>query len=104
MSPEYQKHQWLVYTADFELASVGWPMAVAEAQAAGVSVCVPNIRLDIKEYVGEAGFVYNSIEEVVDIIQKPVPEEMREAGFLQAKKSDIQEHKHLLTNLWHQAA
>ena len=37
-------------------------MAIAEAQAAGVSVCMPNIRPDIKEYVGEAGFVYDSIE------------------------------------------
>ncbi len=104
MSPQYKKHQWLVYTADFNLATVGWPMAVAEAQAAGVGVCVPNIRPDIKEYVGEAGFVYDSIEEVADIINKPVSKEIREAGFLQAKKSDIQEHKHLLTNLWHQAA
>ena len=37
-------------------------MAIAEAQAAGVGVCMPNIRPDIKEYVGEAGFVYDSIE------------------------------------------
>lgn len=104
MGPEYKKHQWLVYTAAFELATVGWPMAVAEAQAAGVGVCMPNIRPDLKEYVGEAGFLYNSISEVVDMITKPVPEEMRQAGFLQARKSDIEEHKHLLTQLWDQAA
>ncbi|MEO1184241.1 MAG: hypothetical protein AAFX46_05790, partial [Cyanobacteria bacterium J06636_27] len=77
---------------------------IAEAQAAGVGVCMPNIRPDIKEYIGEAGFIYDSIEEVVDIINKPVPEDIREAGFLQAKKSDIHEHKHLLTELWHQAS
>ena len=100
MPSEYKKHQWLVYTAAFELASVGWPMAVAEAQASGVGVCMPNIRPDLKEYVGEAGFLYDSIDEVVNIVAKPVPEKMREAGFLQAKKSDIQEHKHLLTHLW----
>ena len=100
MPCEYKKHQWLVYTAAFELATVGWPMAVAEAQASGVGVCMPNIRPDIKDYIGEAGFIYNSIQEVVDIISQPVPEEMREAGFIYAKKSDIQEHKHLLTNLW----
>ena len=104
MPCEYKKHQWLVYTAAFDLATVGWPMAVAEAQASGVGICMPNIRPDLKEYVGEAGFLYNSIDEVVDIITKPVPEEMREAGFLQAKKSDIQEHKHLLTNLWDKTA
>ncbi|MBW4647120.1 MAG: hypothetical protein KME06_00235 [Kastovskya adunca ATA6-11-RM4] len=104
MRPEYKKHQWLVYTAAFDLATVGWPMAVAEAQAAGVGVCVPRIRPDLQEYVGEGGFLYDSIEEVREIIAKPVPEEIREAGFLQAKKSGIQEHKHLLTELWDKAA
>jgi hypothetical protein len=103
MFPEYKQHQWLVYTAAFELATVGWPMAVAEAQAAGVGVCMPNIRPDLKEYIGNAGYLYDSISEVAEIIAKPVPDEIREAGFLQAKKSDIQEHKHLLTDLWHKA-
>ena len=37
-------------------------MAIAEAQADGVGVCIPNIRPDIKEYVGEAGLIYDSIE------------------------------------------
>ena len=104
MPIEYKKHQWLVYTAAFELAIVGWPMAVAEAQAAGVGVCMPKIRQDLEEYVGEAGFLYDSIEDVKAIISQPVPKEIREAGFLQAKKSDIQQHKHLLTDLWDNAA
>jgi hypothetical protein len=65
---------------------------------------MPNIRPNLKEYVGEAGFLYNSINDVTDIIAKPVPKQMREAGFLQARKTDIQEHKHLLTNLWDKAA
>ena len=30
----YKEHQWMVYTGDFHLKTVGWPMAVAEAQAA----------------------------------------------------------------------
>lgn len=29
MPREYKKHRWLVYTADFGMAKVGWPMAVA---------------------------------------------------------------------------
>lgn len=100
MLPEYKKHQWLVYTAAFDMATVGWPMAVAEAQASGVGVCMPNIRPDLKDYIGEGGLLYDSIDEVADMIAKPVCHKMREAGFLQAKKSDIQEHKHLLTDLW----
>jgi hypothetical protein len=100
MLPEYKKHQWLVYTAAFDMATVGWPMAVAEAQASGVGICMPNIRPDLKDYIGEGGLLYDSIDEVADIIAKPVSHEIREAGFLQAKKSDIQEHKHLLTDLW----
>ncbi|WP_199305658.1 glycosyltransferase [Pseudanabaena sp. FACHB-2040] len=100
MPAEYKKHRWLVYTAAFELATVGWPMAIAEAQAAGVGVCMPRIRADLEQYVGQGGFLYDSINDVPDIISKPVPEEMREAGFSQAKKSDIRGHKHLLTDLW----
>jgi glycosyltransferase involved in cell wall biosynthesis len=100
MPAEYKKHRWLVYTASFDIATVGWPMAVAEAQASGVGVCMPRIREDVKEYVGEGGYLYDSIEEVDDIITGPVPDEMREAGFAQAKLSDINTHLHLLTDLW----
>lgn len=101
MPAEYKRHQWLVYTADFDLATVGWPMAVAEAQAAGVGVCMPRIRPDLEEYVGAgAGFLYDSLDEVASIIRSPVPDEVREAGFEQAKRSDIARHRHLLTDLW----
>jgi glycosyltransferase involved in cell wall biosynthesis len=103
MPREYKRHAWLVYTGSFKLAAVGWPMAVAEAQAAGVGVCVPRLRPDLEEYVGGAGFLYDSIEKAAEIIRKPVPPEIREAGFEQAKKSDIARHKHLLTDLWDKA-
>lgn len=103
MPREYKKHNWLVYTACFERATVGWPMAVAEAQAAGLGVCLPNIRPDLREYVGEAGYIYDSIDEVPDIISKPYPEELRQIGFEHAKKSDINEHKVILTDLWQKA-
>lgn len=100
MPREYKKHRWLVYTADFGMATVGWPMAVAEAQASGVGVCMANIRPDLKEYVGDAGFLYDTIDEAADIISRPYPEEMRRSGFEQARKSDIYEHKVLLSDLW----
>jgi glycosyltransferase involved in cell wall biosynthesis len=100
MPAQYKKHRWLVYTASREIATVGWSVSIAEAQASGVGVCVPNLRPDLREYVGEGGFLYNSMSEVKDIISKPFPEEMRQAGFEQAKKSDIFRHRHALTDLW----
>lgn len=75
-------------------------MAVAEAQAAGVGVCLPNIRDDLKEYLGGGGYLYDSIEQVADIIKHHVPAEIRNKDFEQARKSDIELHKHLLTDLW----
>jgi glycosyltransferase involved in cell wall biosynthesis len=100
MLPEYKRHEWLVYTASNTLKSVGWPMAVAEAQASGVGVCVQNVRADIREFLGDAGFVFDTPEDAADIIKWSVPEDMRQRGFEQAKRSDIAEHIKLLTNLW----
>lgn len=100
MPKEYKKHKWLVYTASREHNTVGWPVSVAEAQAAGVGVCFPNLRPDLEEYLGGAGFFYDSISEIPEIISKPFPEEMRQKGFEQARKSDIQGHKTTLTELW----
>jgi glycosyltransferase involved in cell wall biosynthesis len=103
MPAEYKKHEWLVYTAHPNMKSVGWPMAVAEAQAAGVGVCLAGIRPDLKDYVGEAGYLYTDLQKVKELISGPVPAEMREAGFEQAKKSDVATHIHKLTDLWDRA-
>jgi hypothetical protein len=99
MPAEYKKHQWLVYTASFDMKMVGWPMAIAEAQASGVGVCMANIRPDLKHYVGDAGILFDSLHDIIDVRQKPLPEEMREAGFEQARKSNINDHKRLLMDL-----
>lgn len=99
MPEEYKKHRWLVYTAAAG-GNVGWPLAIAEAQASGVGVCMANIRPDLREYAGPAGFLYNSLDEVVKLIRQPVPEENRQAGFEQAKKSDVFQHRSLLFRLW----
>jgi hypothetical protein len=62
---------------------------------------MPALRPDLAQYVGEgAGVLYDTIDELPAIVSGPVPEEMRERGFEQARKSDIERHKHLLTNLW----
>lgn len=100
MPAEYKKHEWLVYTASPDMKSVGWPMAVAEAQAAGVGVCMAEIRPDLKDYVGKGGYLYKDLETVRALISGPVPAEIREAGFEQARCSDIRDHIHKLTDLW----
>lgn len=104
MPAEYKKHHWLVYTAAPAFNTVGWPMAIAEAQASGVGVCMPNLRPDLRDYVGQAGYLYNSINEVADIIAKPFSNDLRELGFEQAKKSDVFKHIEILLELWRQTA
>ena len=103
MPAVYKRHRWLVYTACRKLATVGWPIAVAEAQAAGLGVCMPNLRPDVATYLGGAGFVYDSIAELPDLLRRPVPDEVRERGFEQARRSDIAVHKRTLVELWERA-
>jgi glycosyltransferase involved in cell wall biosynthesis len=96
----YKAHGWLVYTTDFALTNVGWPLSVAEAQASGCGVVIGNIRPDLKDYIGEAGYLYDSLEDIRDIIRQPFPDEKRELGFELAERSDARKSLHLLTDLW----
>jgi glycosyltransferase involved in cell wall biosynthesis len=101
MPPIYKQHRWLVYTADKMMKNVGWPLAVAEAQAAGVGVCLANVRSDLKDYLGEGGgILYDDIEELRDILPGEVPNEMRERGFELCWRSDIRKNISQLTDLW----
>jgi len=52
------------------------------------------------EYIGEAGYIYHSLEEARDIIKQPFPEEKREIGFELAERCDVHRNLHQLTNLW----
>jgi hypothetical protein len=98
MPAHYKQHEWLVYTAAAQ--TVGWPVAVAEAQASGVGVCMQRIRPDLGEYVGDAGYLFDRIEEVAEIISQPFPLDMRRRGFEQAAKSDARSHISILERLW----
>ncbi len=99
----YRNHDWLVYTADPSINTVGFPMAIAEAQASGIGICwqeLPGRREEQLEYLGGAGFLFKSIKELPNILNKPYPESMRLIGLENAKKCDIEQHKILLTEVW----
>jgi hypothetical protein len=104
MPAEYKKHHWLVKTGDVRRRTMGWPVSIAEAQASGVGVCIANLGRDLKQYVGPGGFLFDSIAEARDIISKPFPDDLREASFEHAKKSDIAAHRSVLTDLWASAS
>lgn len=59
-----------------------------------------NIRPDLKEYIGGAGFLYDTPEEASKLLQHKWPEEMRDAGFKQAEKSSPDNHLRLLKIVW----
>lgn len=100
MLREYKRYGWLVYTASPSLATVGWPMAIAEAQAAGLGILMQNIRPDLSDYIGEAGFLFDTTEQAASILRQPYPDSMRKAGFEQAKRSDLRVHLLQLMKLW----
>lgn len=59
-----------------------------------------DLRPDLEEYLGGAGFLYRSLDQVRKLLRQPLPDEIRELGFAQARKSDIRSHLHLLEELW----
>jgi hypothetical protein len=96
----YKQHGWLVYTACSVINTAGWPMALAEAQAAGLGICMARIRPDIRDYVGDSAYLFDDISEVCDIIRKPLDRDRRDAGFENALRMDIGLHISKLTELW----
>ena len=100
MAREYKKHAWLVYTASRRINMVGWPMALIEAQAAGVGVYVQRVRDDLRDYVGNAGSFFDTPGEIVGALRAPPSEAVRNAGFEWAEQFDYRRHLHILTDLW----
>jgi hypothetical protein len=107
MPDVYPRYDWLVYPADRKINKVGFPVSIAEAQAAGLGVCwqkLPGRREEQLEFLGGAGFLFQSIEDVPAILSRPYPARMRRRGLENARKCDIEGHKGLLTEVWHKAA
>lgn len=103
MPDVYPQYDWLVYPADRAINKVGLPVAICEAQASGLGVCwqeLPGRRDEQLEFLGGGGFLFRSIEEVPQILSRPYPEEMRQAGFAAARRCDIEATKHLLSDAW----
>jgi hypothetical protein len=96
----YKAHRWMVYTGNPEVPTIGWPCAIAEAQAAGVGVLVQRVREDLRDYVGPGGYVYDTLEEARDIIRSPFPEAMRQISFEHARRSDIRTNLESLSAIW----
>jgi hypothetical protein len=100
MPEVYKRHRWLVYSATATRNTVGWPMAVAEAQASGVGVCFQSARRDATTYVDGGGLVFEDFREIADVVAGPVPTSMRQQGFLAAARSDVVRHVQELDQMW----
>ena len=59
-----------------------------------------NIRPDLRDYAGPSAFFYESLDEALKTISQPFPDELRQMGFEQARKSDVFQHRSLLFRLW----
>ena len=94
MPAEYKKHCWLVYTASRTVNTVGWPMALVEAQASGVGVYVQKIREDLREYVGDAGSFFDSPGDLLEAIREPPSAALRSRGFEWAEQFDYRHQLH----------
>jgi glycosyltransferase involved in cell wall biosynthesis len=100
MPAQYQRHRWLVYTASKSMATVGWPMAIAEAQASGLGVAMQNIRPDLRDYCGPSVIMFDHVSELVGVVDNPPSDEHLEKGFQNSRRFDFQNQMPMLTALW----
>jgi glycosyltransferase involved in cell wall biosynthesis len=100
MPMEYKKHQWLIYTACSKLKTVGNPLMVAEAQASGVGVIMYKLRDTLIDYVTENGYLYNTDEEVLEIISQNFDEYKRNKAIEISKRYDMKEKIKDIENVW----
>jgi hypothetical protein len=107
MPDVYPQYDWIVYPSDPEINKVGLPVALAEALASGIGVCwqeLPGRRDEQLEFLGGAGYLFASIDEVPGIVSRPYPEEKRLAGYEAARRCDIERTKSLLSDAWPEVA
>jgi glycosyltransferase involved in cell wall biosynthesis len=79
MPTEYLNHTWLIYGACKRLRTVGLPLMVAEAQAAGVAVIMYKLREDMEHY-NHAGYFYENPTDICNLIaNEPDPSRLQAA-------------------------
>ncbi len=103
MPTVYKNHDWLVYTCSSIKNTIGLPVAIAEAQASGIGVCLqrtPGRDESLECYVGGGGYLFNTNEELMHILQNPYSNEKRLKGFQSAIRSDINFHIYKLVDVW----
>jgi len=101
MPAEYVRHQWLIYDACPTLKTVGCPLMIAEAQAAGVGVLAYNLRPEMADYVTDAGFMYDTPEDIIRLIKRPFDATRRAAArALAAERYDIRKNIADLEAAW----
>jgi hypothetical protein len=103
MLPHYKWARWMVVGFHKLQDTVGWKASAAEAWAAGTGVCMPALRPDLADYIGDAGVMYRHNSELPATLGQPVLDQQREAGFAKAKDMDLEANLHLLTDLWERA-
>lgn len=99
MPEVYAECRWFVYPGTMD-NGFGWPVGVAEAWAAGVGVCVQDIRPDIADYVGDAAIVFSDVADLPDVISGAPDPAMLAAGRRRAEEMDIGVHGPALLDLW----
>lgn len=100
MPLEYKKHQWLIYSACPKEKTVGNPLMVAEAQASGVGVIMYNLRNSLDMYVTENGYLYNTDEDVLEIISNDFDSDKRNNAIEISKRYDVREKIKEIENIW----
>lgn len=100
MPLEYKKHEWLIYSACPILKTVGLPLMIAEAQASGVGVLIYNLRETIKDYITENGYIYNTHNEILEIIKKPFDEIKKKQAFEISSRYNIEENIKEIEEKW----
>lgn len=107
MHEVYPRYDWLVYPSDPIRNKVGLPVALAEAQAAGLGVAwqeLPGRREEQLHFLGGGGFLFQDLAELPPLLRSPYPDTMRQAGFAAAERCNINQHKHLLSDVWYRYA
>jgi hypothetical protein len=68
--------------------------------ASGTMVCMQNLRPDLKDYIGDAGYLFDNIDDLPELLRQPVNQEKRDYAFEYCRKFDISESIGKLTTLW----